>query len=120
MLNETHLGSLRFGPGASDGIKIDEAGRLWATVPGGIAVIDLQTRRVLASVEFGTNTANLCFGDGGDVFVTGLWSTTKRHLDARGIDEAAVHAWVPGGKKWAETPMCFAAAARKVILRCSR
>jgi hypothetical protein len=43
-----------------------------------------------------------------DVFVTGLWATTKRHLDSRGIDEGVVHAWVPGGKRWPETPMCFA------------
>lgn len=42
------------------------------------------------------------------VFVTGLWAQTKRFLDARGVDEAAIHAWVPGGKKWYETPMCFA------------
>ena len=45
-----------------------------------------------------------------DVFVTGLWETTRRFLrdEGGGIDEAAVHAWVPGGHTWPETPMCFA------------
>ena len=45
-----------------------------------------------------------------DAFVTGLWETTRRFLrdEGGGIDEAAVHAWVPGGHTWPETPMCFA------------
>lgn len=73
-LDEEQLGTagVKHGPGASDGLKIDEAGRLWASVPGGIAVIDPEARKVLASVSFGTAIANLRFGDGGDVFVTGL------------------------------------------------
>jgi len=60
------------GPGLSDGFKFDEHGRIWSSVPGGIAVIDVQRKRVLATVRFNTNISNIRFGDNGDVFVTGL------------------------------------------------
>ena len=42
------------------------------------------------------------------VFVTGLWERTKKFLEAKGIDERKIHAWVPDGKQWNDTPMCFA------------
>ena len=43
------------------------------------------------------------------VFVTGLWATTKAFLDAEGLDEAAVHAWLPGASsRWPDERMCFA------------
>ena len=57
--------------GLTDGFKIDERGRLWSSVPGGLAVIDPARKAVLASVTFGTDISNVCFGEGGDVFVTG-------------------------------------------------
>ena len=63
---------VQLGPGLSDGFKIDEAGRLWASVPGGVAVIDPEAKKVVASVAFGTNISNLRFGEDGDCFVTGL------------------------------------------------
>lgn len=60
------------GPGLSDGFKLDARGRIWSTVPGGLIVIDPERKAVLAKVAFGTNMSNLQFGEGGDVFVTGL------------------------------------------------
>ena len=42
------------------------------------------------------------------MFVTGLWELTARFLAARGVSEEAVHRWVPQGRRWPETPMCFA------------
>ena len=63
----TRLGSA----GLIDGFKIDERGRLWSSVPGGLAVIDPARKAVLASVTFGTAISNVRFGEGGDVFVTG-------------------------------------------------
>ena len=42
------------------------------------------------------------------MFVTGLWEETKAFLTARGISEAFVHRWLPGGATWPMTPMCFA------------
>lgn len=75
MLSGAELGpGVQLGPGLSDGFKIDQHGRLWTSVPGGIAVIDPsdQGAKVLATCSFGTNTSNVAFGEGGDVFVTGL------------------------------------------------
>jgi len=63
---------LIFGPGLSDGFKIDQNGNIWSTVPGGFAVIDPKGMIVLAKIFMGTNTSNLQFGDDGDVFITGL------------------------------------------------
>jgi len=82
VLSEADLGpAVQLGPGLSDGLKIDHLGRLWASIPGGLAVIDPVGKRVLASVKFGTNVANVRFGDGGDVFVAGLghvWRLQRR------------------------------------------
>lgn len=70
-----------FGPGLLDGIKVDEDGRLWATVPGGLVVVDLETRHVLAKVAMGVNTANIAFGEDGFVYITGkgaVWRIRRR------------------------------------------
>ena len=71
-LSEAELPGINLMPGMLiDGFKIDERGRLWSSVPGGLAVIDPARKAVLASVTFGTAISNVCFGEGGDVFVTG-------------------------------------------------
>jgi gluconolactonase len=73
VLGETELGSaVQMGPGLSDGFKFDERGRIWSSCPGGLVVIDPEAKRVLSRVQFNTNVSNVRFGDGGDVFVTGL------------------------------------------------
>lgn len=59
-------------PGLSDGFKIDEQGRIWSSMPGGLVVIDPEERRVLAKVRFGINLSNIGFGTNGDVFITGI------------------------------------------------
>lgn len=75
-LCEQSLGaSLQLGPGLSDGFKLDEHDRIWASVPGGLAVLDPAAAAggaVLATVRFGTNTSNVCFGTDGDVWISGL------------------------------------------------
>jgi gluconolactonase len=68
-------------PGLSDGFKIDALGQIWSSVMGGVCVLDPVAKRVLARIIFGINTSNLCFGDDGDVFVTGLghiWRLKRR------------------------------------------
>jgi hypothetical protein len=40
--------------------------------------------------------------------VSGLWEATAAFMRHRRIDPERVHSWVPGGKQWAQTPMCFA------------
>jgi gluconolactonase len=73
--------SLCLGPGVSDGFKIDGDGLLWASVPGGVAVVDPERQAVLARITLGTNVSNLEFGEDGDVFITGLghlWLCKRR------------------------------------------
>ena len=73
VLSAAELGpGVVLGPGLSDGFKIDTVGRLWASVPGGLAVIDPDKPAVLATCSFGTNTSNVALSEDGDVFVTGL------------------------------------------------
>ena len=82
VLGKAELPGMLLGPaGLTDGFKIDERGRLWSSVPGGLAVIDPARKAVLASVTFGTAISNVRFGEGGDVFVTGkghVWRLRRK------------------------------------------
>ncbi|MSU80634.1 MAG: SMP-30/gluconolactonase/LRE family protein [Gemmataceae bacterium] len=51
-------------PGLPDGMKIDVAGNIWATGPGGVWVF-APDGTVLGNIDTGTNTANCAFGDDG-------------------------------------------------------
>ncbi len=51
-------------PGLPDGMKIDTAGNIWATGPGGVWVF-APDGTVLGNIDTGTNTANVSFGDDG-------------------------------------------------------
>lgn len=53
-------------PGLPDGMKVDVAGNLWATGPGGVWVF-APDGSVLGNIDTGTNTANCAFGDDGSV-----------------------------------------------------
>ncbi len=54
------------GPGGPDGVKVDSAGNLWATGPGGIRIIT-PAGKILGLIKMPKQTANLAFGEGGDV-----------------------------------------------------
>lgn len=67
--------------GASDGFKVDERGRLWASVPNGVAVLDPVGRRAICQILLGVNTSNVAFGKDGDVWLTGkggVWKVKRR------------------------------------------
>jgi gluconolactonase len=53
-------------PGLPDGMKIDSAGNIWATGPGGVWVF-APDGTVLGNIDTGTNTANCAFGDDGSM-----------------------------------------------------
>jgi gluconolactonase len=59
------------GRGSPDGLKVDQAGNLWATGPGGLLIISPQGK-LLGRVLTGKATANVAFGgeDGKTVFLT--------------------------------------------------
>lgn len=63
--------------GLSDGIKIDENGYLWTSIPNGFAVIDTSNRKVICQILTGINSANLAFGANGDVWLTGFGGVWK-------------------------------------------
>jgi len=51
-------------PGLPDGFKVDRAGNLWATGPGGVHIYSPAGNR-LGRIETGEATANVAFGDDG-------------------------------------------------------
>ena len=59
------------GKGSMDGLKVDAAGNVWATGPGGLLIIS-QQGKLLGRVLTGKATANVAFGgkDGKTVFLT--------------------------------------------------
>ncbi len=63
------------GPGLPDGMKVDKAGNLWATGPGGVLVISPEGRH-LGTINTGEATANCTWGDDGTV----LYMTADMHL----------------------------------------
>jgi gluconolactonase len=70
-------------PGAPDGLKVDQAGNLWATGPGGVYVIS-PSGKLLGRLETGERTANVAWGEDGstlfltaDMFVVRVRTKTK-------------------------------------------
>jgi gluconolactonase len=57
-------------PGLPDGMKVDVAGNIWATGPGGIFIFSPGGEH-LGTIETGVPTANLAWGDdGGTLYIT--------------------------------------------------
>jgi len=65
-------------PGAPDGMKVDETGRLWSTGAGGVWVVE-PDGTVLGQFETNEHAANLCFG--GPDFAT-LYLCTRTTVSA--------------------------------------
>lgn len=78
-------------PGAPDGMKVDEAGRLWTTGAGGVWVVE-SDGTVLGQVETAEHAANLCFG--GPDFAT-LYLCTRTTVSAI---ETRVRGVAPGSR----------------------
>ena len=62
-------------PGLPDGMKVDAAGNLWATGPGGVHVFD-SSGKPLGRIETGERTANCGWGNDGSV----LYITADMYL----------------------------------------
>ena len=58
------------GRGVPDGLKVDTAGNIWSTGPGGIRIIT-PTGKVLGQIRLPQTAANLAFADDGrTVYIT--------------------------------------------------
>jgi gluconolactonase len=77
-------------PGLPDGMKVDDAGNLWATGPGGLLILSPDGRH-LGTIQTGTNTANCAWGEDGTV----LYICANHDL-AR--IKTLTHGTIPGGK----------------------
>lgn len=74
------------GPGGPDGLKIDEAGNLWATGPGGIRIITPEGK-ILGLIKTPKAAANLAFGDddGKTVYITSVDTIYKVRSNIAGV-----------------------------------
>jgi gluconolactonase len=78
------------GPGGPDGLKVDRAGRIWSTGPGGIRILTPQGR-VLGQIVLPEVAANLAFAeDGRSVYIAA--STSLYHLRTRTPGELPLYA----------------------------
>lgn len=72
-----------FGP---DGLKIDKGGNVFGARPGGISVFASDGTH-LGSIETGTATSNLAWGDDGStLYITGGTALYRIRLTSRGTE----------------------------------
>ncbi len=65
------------GPGLPDGLKVDAAGNVWTSGPGGILVLTPKGEH-LGTIATGVPTANLAFGDDGSTLYMTANDTLRR------------------------------------------
>jgi gluconolactonase len=72
------------GGGGADGLKVDTAGNVWATGPGGIRIVSPQGK-VLGQIKLPEVAANLAFaGDGHTLYITASTSVYRLHTKVAG------------------------------------
>lgn len=72
------------GDGGPDGLKVDMAGNLWSSGPGGIRIITPQGK-VLGQIKLPEVAANIAFaGDGHTVYITASTSIYRLHSKVAG------------------------------------
>jgi gluconolactonase len=72
------------GRGGPDGLKVDMAGNVWSTGPGGIRIISPQGK-LLGQIRMPETAANLGFGEGGHVlYITASTSVYRLPIKVRG------------------------------------
>ncbi len=65
------------GPGVPDGMKVDSAGNIWTTAPGGIRII-APDGKVLGQIKLPETAANLAWADGGKtIYITAQTSVYR-------------------------------------------
>lgn len=72
------------GRGGPDGLKIDTAGNIWSTGPGGIRILT-PTGKVLGQIKLPETAANLAFAEGGRaIYITASTSIYRLPVAVRG------------------------------------
>jgi gluconolactonase len=72
-------------PGSCDGLKVDALGNLWATNPGGVAIITPEGKQ-LGLIATGDRTANCVFGeDGSTLFICANHNLLRVRTATKGI-----------------------------------
>jgi gluconolactonase len=73
------------GPGATDGMKVDESGHIWTTGPGGVFVLS-PDGEILGRVKIGEPCGNLAFGgkDGRTLFIMANHAVLRIRTTVRG------------------------------------
>jgi gluconolactonase len=73
------------GPGVPDGLKVDRAGNVWTSGPGGILVISPKGKH-LGTIVTGVPTANCGWGvDGGTLFITAHKYLLRVKTETKGV-----------------------------------
>ena len=71
-------------PGLPDGLKVDGAGNIFATGPGGLHIFNPKGE-LLGTIETGVPTANCAFGDDGrTLYITANTALLRVKVSARG------------------------------------
>jgi gluconolactonase len=73
------------GPGVPDGLKVDSAGNIWTTAPGGIRII-APDGKVLGHIKLPETAANLAWADDGrTLYITAQTSVYRLKVATRGV-----------------------------------
>src|SRR5215213_8100392 len=70
--------------GLPDGLKVDQAGNLWATGPGGVLIISPEGKH-LGTLATGEATANCAWDDDGTLYVTADMYLCRIKTKTRGV-----------------------------------
>lgn len=78
-------------PGRVDGVRVDTAGRVWFTCPGGVCVVDPATGAVIERLATPKRATNLAWGgaDLSELYITALTDVYRVKTRARGIGSSS-------------------------------
>ncbi|AUX68972.1 hypothetical protein CHX26_05165 [Porphyrobacter sp. HT-58-2] len=78
-------------PGRVDGVRVDTAGRVWFTCPGGICVVDPENGAVVARLATPKRATNLAWGgaDLSQLYITALTDVYRVKTRATGVGSSS-------------------------------
>jgi gluconolactonase len=78
-------------PGRVDGVRVDSAGRVWFTCPGGLCVADPAKGEIIARLATPKRATNLAWGGAGlsELYITALTDVYRVKTTARGVGSSS-------------------------------